>query len=109
MDAQTIEAAAQHLMAARTARRPGARLPAPCRPADAEAGLAIQRRVGEMLDLIGNDPRTGRRIVARGIRDYWKKRWIAMWRPPGRSAMAVAGEVNVIVTVPSLPASAGAT
>lgn len=51
MDAQTIEAAARQLVAARTARRPGARLPASCRPADADAGLAIQRRVGEMLDL----------------------------------------------------------
>lgn len=38
-------------MAARSARRPGARLPPPYRPADADAGLAIQRRVGEMLEL----------------------------------------------------------
>jgi len=72
MDAQTIEAAAQHLMAARTARRPGARLPAPCRPADAEAGLAIQRRVGEMLDLpIGgwkcSVPSPERKVVAAPI------------------------------------------
>ena len=51
MDAQTIEAAARHLAAARTARRPGARLPASCRPADADTGLAIQRRVGEMLGM----------------------------------------------------------
>jgi len=32
-----------------------------------------------------------------------------MCRPPGRSAVAVVGEVKVIVTVPSLPASVGAT
>jgi 2-keto-4-pentenoate hydratase len=51
MDAPPIEAAARQLVAARTARRPGARLPASCRPADADAGLAIQRRVGQMLEL----------------------------------------------------------
>ena len=51
MDAPPIEAAARQLVAARTARRPGARLPASCRPADADAGLAIQRRVGQMLGL----------------------------------------------------------
>ena len=51
MDAAPIEAAAQLLVAARTARRPGERLPPSCRPADADAGLAIQRRVGEMLGL----------------------------------------------------------
>src|SRR6185369_10184372 len=38
----------------------------------------------------------------------WKKRWIWMCRPPGRSAVAVVGEVNVSVIVPSLLASAGA-
>jgi 2-keto-4-pentenoate hydratase len=51
MDAPPIEAAARQLVAARTTRRPGARLPASCRPADADAGLAIQRRVGQMLEL----------------------------------------------------------
>ncbi|MGH8799803.1 MAG: 2-keto-4-pentenoate hydratase [Casimicrobiaceae bacterium] len=51
MDASSIQAAARQLVAARTARRPGERLPASCRPAEAEAGLAIQRRVGEMLGL----------------------------------------------------------
>jgi len=51
MVAIPIESAAQQLIAARAARRPGARLPASCRPADAAAGLAIQRRVGEMLEL----------------------------------------------------------
>ncbi|HEX4523938.1 MAG TPA: 2-keto-4-pentenoate hydratase [Casimicrobiaceae bacterium] len=51
MDARTIDAAARQLVAARTARQPGARLPASCRPADADQGLAIQRRVGEILDL----------------------------------------------------------
>jgi 2-keto-4-pentenoate hydratase len=51
MDAGTIDAAARQLVAARTARRPGGRLPASCRPADADAGLAIQRRVVEILSL----------------------------------------------------------
>jgi 2-keto-4-pentenoate hydratase len=51
MDARTIDVAARQLVAARTARRPGARLPESCRPTDADAGLAIQRRVGEILDL----------------------------------------------------------
>ncbi|HEX3631311.1 MAG TPA: 2-keto-4-pentenoate hydratase [Casimicrobiaceae bacterium] len=50
MDARTIDAAARQLVAARAARRPGARLPASCRPADVDAGLAIQRRVTQMLD-----------------------------------------------------------
>jgi 2-keto-4-pentenoate hydratase len=43
------EAAAQHLIAARRARRQGDRLPESCRPADSEAALAIQRRVTELL------------------------------------------------------------
>jgi 2-keto-4-pentenoate hydratase len=71
MDAAT-EAAAQQLLAARSARRPGARLPPSCRPADADAGLAIQRRVGEMLALeIGgwkcSVPTTDRTITAAAI------------------------------------------
>jgi 2-keto-4-pentenoate hydratase len=44
-----VEAAAQHLMAARRARRPGDRLPEACRPADCDAALAIQRRVAELV------------------------------------------------------------
>lgn len=64
--------AARHLVAARTARRPGARLPDACRPADADAGLAIQRRVGEMLgfDIAGwkcSVPTPERRIAAAPI------------------------------------------
>ena len=43
------EAAANQLVAARLARRPGARLAESCRPRDNEAALAIQRRVGELL------------------------------------------------------------
>jgi len=43
------EAAAQFLVAARKARRPGERLPEAARPADLESSLAIQRRVGELL------------------------------------------------------------
>ncbi len=43
------EAAAQHLVAARRARRPGDRLPESWRPADSEAALAIQRHVTEIL------------------------------------------------------------
>ena len=43
------EAAASQLVAARLARRPGARLAESCRPRDNETALAIQRRVGELL------------------------------------------------------------
>jgi 2-keto-4-pentenoate hydratase len=43
------EAAANQLVAARLARRPGARLAESCRPRDNEAALSIQRRVGELL------------------------------------------------------------
>src|SRR6266446_4623478 len=41
--------AARHLLAARHARQPGARLPGTCRPSDLEDALAIQRRVQELL------------------------------------------------------------
>src|SRR2546430_17053237 len=41
--------AARHLLAARRARQPGARLPGACRPSDLEDSLAIQRRVQELL------------------------------------------------------------
>jgi 2-keto-4-pentenoate hydratase len=44
-----VEIAAQHLMAARRARRPGNRLPVECRPADCDGALAIQRRVTELI------------------------------------------------------------
>ncbi len=72
MDARSIEAAARQLVAARTTRHPGARLPASCRPADADAGLAIQRRVGEMLEMaIGgwkcSVPTSERKIAAAAI------------------------------------------
>jgi hypothetical protein len=43
------ENAARYLAAARTAGRPGKRLPEAWRPADLEAALGIQRRVGELL------------------------------------------------------------
>ena len=43
------DAAARHLLAARNARRPGARLPESCRPATLEDALAIQRQVTELL------------------------------------------------------------
>lgn len=49
MDTAAIESAAQLLFAARAARRTIARLPQTCRPEDAAAGLAIQRRVGALL------------------------------------------------------------
>ncbi|HEY4364998.1 MAG TPA: hypothetical protein VGN17_28805 [Bryobacteraceae bacterium] len=49
MSPALVEAAAQHLMTWRRARRPGDRLPASCRPADGEAALAIQRRVMELV------------------------------------------------------------
>ncbi|HEY7942999.1 MAG: 2-keto-4-pentenoate hydratase [Burkholderiales bacterium] len=72
MDPSSIQAAALQLVAARTARRPGERLPASCRPMDADAGLAIQRRVGEMLGLpIGgwkcSAPTSERKIAAAPI------------------------------------------
>ena len=72
MDARTIDDAARQLVAARTERRPGARLPVSCRPADADQGLAIQRRVGEILGLeIGgwkcSVPTPERRIAAAPI------------------------------------------
>jgi 2-keto-4-pentenoate hydratase len=41
--------AARHLLAARRARQPGARLPDACRPSHLEDALAIQRRVQELL------------------------------------------------------------
>jgi 2-keto-4-pentenoate hydratase len=44
-----VEIAAQHLAAARRARRPGERLPESCRPTDCDEALAIQRRVTEMI------------------------------------------------------------
>ncbi len=44
-----LEAAAQFLVAARKAGRPGERLPLAVRPADLESALAIQRRVMELL------------------------------------------------------------
>jgi len=43
------ETAAQFLVAARKAGRPGERLPLAARPADLESALAIQRRVTELL------------------------------------------------------------
>lgn len=43
------DAAARHLVAARTARRPGDRLPEACRPAAIKDALAIQERVRELL------------------------------------------------------------
>jgi len=43
------DAAARQLVAARLARRPGARLAESCRPRDIETALAIRRRVGELL------------------------------------------------------------
>ncbi len=48
---QMRDAAARHLVAARTARRPGERLPETCRPADVADALAIQERVRELLGL----------------------------------------------------------
>jgi 2-keto-4-pentenoate hydratase len=48
-NAEMRDAAARHLVAARTARRPGERLPKACRPADVADALAIQERVRELL------------------------------------------------------------
>jgi 2-keto-4-pentenoate hydratase len=45
----STEAAAQYLVAARRARRPGDRLPESNRPHDCESALAIQHRVSELL------------------------------------------------------------
>lgn len=49
MDTTSVDTAARHLLAARKSHRAGDRLPERDRPADAEAGLAIQRRVGALL------------------------------------------------------------
>src|ERR1700694_5735193 len=66
------DAAARHLVAARTARRPGERLPEACRPADVADALAIQERVRELLGTaIGgwkcSLPSAGREIAAAPI------------------------------------------
>ncbi|MEO8741381.1 MAG: 2-keto-4-pentenoate hydratase [Casimicrobiaceae bacterium] len=45
------DAAANFLVAARRSRLPGARLPEACRPVDATAAIAIQRRMTELLAL----------------------------------------------------------
>ena len=47
--AEMRDAAARHLIAARTSRHPGQRLPEECRPADVVDALAIQDRVRELL------------------------------------------------------------
>ena len=44
-----INEAAQHLLAARRARQPGARLPESCRPIELGDAIAIQRRVQALL------------------------------------------------------------
>jgi 2-keto-4-pentenoate hydratase len=46
-----IEAAARHLVAARSSKRTCDRIPEAVRPGDIESALAIQRRVGELLGL----------------------------------------------------------
>ena len=65
----TNEMAAQHLVAARRARKPGERLPENCRPETVDDALAIQRRVGELLnETVGgwkcSLPKADRHIVA---------------------------------------------
>ena len=47
----TTDAAANFLVSARRARTQGERMPEACRPADAAAAIAIQRRVTELLGL----------------------------------------------------------
>jgi len=47
----TTDAAANFLVSARRARTPGERMPEACRPTDAAAAIAIQRRVTELLGL----------------------------------------------------------
>lgn len=51
MTIAATETAARYLIAARLSGRPGERLPESCRPTDVESALAIQRRVGALLDL----------------------------------------------------------
>lgn len=51
MTTTIVETAARHLIAARLAKRPGARLPESARPADCDTALAVQRRVGQLLGL----------------------------------------------------------
>jgi 2-keto-4-pentenoate hydratase len=49
MTPSAIDAAAQHLVAARREARPGPRLPEACRPATMDDALRIQRRVAALL------------------------------------------------------------
>src|SRR5207244_4487952 len=70
------------------------------------------RAPGERAAASSKPPRRGRSGMfrrARRLVAYWKKRCIAMCRPPGRSTVAVVGDVNVIVIIPSLPTRLGAT
>jgi hypothetical protein len=48
-----IESAAQFLMAARKRGTPGTRIPEACRPATIDEGLAIQRRVADLVGSAG--------------------------------------------------------
>jgi 2-keto-4-pentenoate hydratase len=51
MNDASVDAAARYLVAARIARQPGERLPEAFRPTDIDGALAIQRRVGELLNV----------------------------------------------------------
>lgn len=67
-----IEAAAHYLVAARSSRNPGDRMPEGMRPGDIESALAIQRRVGGLLGLAAGGwkcsvPSAERKIAAAPI------------------------------------------
>ena len=69
MHTALMNAAARHLLNARTSKSSGPRLPEECRPSDNDVALLIQRRVGELLGYeIGGWkcglPREGKTIAA---------------------------------------------
>src|SRR5579862_4168845 len=49
LSAEKVDQAAQHLLAARKAKTPGACMPESYRPTDSDSALAIQERVLELL------------------------------------------------------------
>src|SRR5579872_6858084 len=68
-------------MAARRARRPGDRVPEPCRPADCEDALSIQQRVSNLV---------GERIGG----------WKVALPPPGRINLAPIYASTIYTTSP---------
>jgi 2-keto-4-pentenoate hydratase len=85
-----LEAAAQHLVAARRARRPGERVPESCRPVDCEDALSIQQRVSNLVgDRIGG--------------------WKVALPPPGRINLAPMYASTIFTTSPCPVLTSNAT